>query len=469
MLALAQTLSVAPGLPPPEANLLPGHEAAVAAAHQRVVAAAEQLPPQHDVEAFAARFAGQLPAGSIAARAAPAVPCCAPLAASAAHLQPAAQACERPVQGGPAAAVPSAAEPAGTACGAEASGDVGCTLEEGGGDSSGEWVPAAQAATAHALAEQQQQQQQQQQQAAEPADGWGPRGVPLAIGGGRTASPQRQPHMPPQVQAWQRVIPQDGWGVPGIPLAIGGGRPPAPALPVALAQPLVAQAAPVQPLLPAPPAAQQQEQQAQQAQQAQQPSPDDPGDGWGPRGMPLLLGGGRHGPSCVLAQVLATCESQAASSAVFSAEGRALQALGVPPPNNPAIRRRVEVRKFGLQRTDVDGGRTGRTVNPRDRLLHVCSRPLTAACTALDWPTWQRLADPSILTFWPTQAVQDVASIQRLQRRLLGTVRDCWPAAAAAQFAPGSPARQALEEAAVEMSTFFWWVTIRCLVGLLLL
>ena len=61
-----------------------------------------------------------------------------------------------------------------------------------------------------------------------------------------------------------------------------------------------------------------------------------------------------------------------------------------------------------------------------------------------------------LLAGCPVQAIQDVAGITRLQRRLLATLRDCWPAAAAAQFAPGSPARQALEAAAVEMSSHFW-------------
>ncbi|PRW61087.1 hypothetical protein C2E21_0662 [Chlorella sorokiniana] len=423
VLALAQTLRVAPGLPPPAASLLPaGHEAAVAAAHQRVVAAAEQLPPQHDVEAFAAQFAGQLPKG-ILVPAVPAAPCCAPLPArgaseqlGVAHLQPAAPTSLQSVEGsmapaaGPAAAALPAAAPAG---GAEASGSVGCLLEEGGGASGGEWILAAQVAAVHALPAQQQQQQQQQQLAAAPDDGWGPRGVPLAIGGGRVRSPQQQQQQQQQraAQLWQQAVPSDGWGIPGVPLAIGGGRPAAPALPAALAQPPVPQAGAERPLLRAPAVQQQdaslqhlpqlspeqpeQPPPQQQPQPQQQPLLDDPGDGWGPRGMPLLLGGSGRGRSSVLAQVLATCKSQAACSEVFSAEGRALQALGVPPPNNPAIRRRVE-------------------------------------------------------------AVEDVAGITRLQRRLLGTVRDCWPAAAAAHFVPGSPARQALEAAAVEMSSYFW-------------
>lgn len=49
-----------------------------------------------------------------------------------------------------------------------------------------------------------------------------------------------------------------------------------------------------------------------------------------------------------------------------------------------------------------------------------------------------------------------MAGILRLQRRLLGAVRDRWPAAAADQLAPGSASRAALEAAALEMSAYFW-------------
>ena len=49
-----------------------------------------------------------------------------------------------------------------------------------------------------------------------------------------------------------------------------------------------------------------------------------------------------------------------------------------------------------------------------------------------------------------------MAGILRMQRSLLANLQACWPTAAAAGFAPGSPARQALEEAAVEMSSHFW-------------
>ena len=353
MVALAQTLHVAPGLPPPPAaNLPPGHEAAVAVAHQRVVAVAEQLPPQHDVEAFAARLAGQLPDST----AAPAALRCAMLAASSARLQqpPAAalgQGSVLPAGGLSTIAAP-AAEPACAADEMQASGSGGCALEEGGDDSSGEWVPAVQQQQAQ---QQAQQQQAQQQQAAAPDDGWGPRGVPLAIGGGRAALQQQQPALRLGSQPWQRAAPSDGWGIPGIPLVIGGGRSPSPALPVNLTQPPAPQAATEQALLPPPPACLHEPRKAplqpQPQQEAPQPQPQpllgDPGDGWGVPGMPLLLGGGSAGRTCVLAQVLATCESQSTSSEVFTAEGRALQALGVPPPNNPTIRRRVEVSRSG--------------------------------------------------------------------------------------------------------------------------
>lgn len=148
MLALAQTLEVAP---PP---LLPPSSTSGGAAAQHAVqaaqgaCAAQQLPPQDDMEGSAAQL--------------------------------------------PAPPLPQAAPPACSEADAECDGMLGACLLEGGADSSGEWTAGLEVVVLEPEPEPEPRPaaaRKRLQRGPPPDDGWGLCGVPLGMGGRRCSGP----------------------------------------------------------------------------------------------------------------------------------------------------------------------------------------------------------------------------------------------------------------------------------------